>query len=257
MNAQLKYNNCNKQNTTKFFHDDDDTPSGSLGFYTKQLAISRVTVPLDEEIKAPSYYRHVVQGISDLTSNDSVVFRINSNGGNAEGMISILTAITATDALCKAEIYGNCHSAASMIALSCDTVHVSPYASMMVHFVSYGSAGKASDIMRHVTHTQSSMENIFREIYEGFLSEEEIEDCLNGMEFWFDSDQIILRLNAREEYRALLEEEAEKEKEVLPENTLPVIQSEDWSKAEPSPSFLTSSDIQIFSLTSGIEHTII
>lgn len=187
--------------------EEDDNPVGTLGYYTKQIALSKITIPLDEEIKAPSYYRHVIQGIANMSENDTVVFRINSPGGNADAMRSILTAITATDAVTIAEIYGNCHSAASFIALSCDKVHVSPHASMMIHFVSYGSAGKAYDVMRHVKHNQTTFEVLFRETYEGFLTENEIEECLNGVEIWLDADEILERLIAREEYRKILDGE--------------------------------------------------
>ena len=189
--------------------EEDDNPVGTLGYYKKQIALSKITIPLDEEIKAPSYYRHVIQGIADMGENDTVVFRINSPGGNADAMRSILTAITATDAVAIAEIYGNCHSAASFIALSCDKVHVSPHASMMIHFVSYGSAGKAYDVMRHVKHNQTTFEELFRETYEGFLTENEIEECLNGVEIWLDADEILERLIAREEYRKILDGEDE------------------------------------------------
>lgn len=203
-----------KYSPSFFAEDDEDTPSGSLGYYTKQLSLNRVTVPLDEEIKAPVYYRHVVQGVADLSENDTVVFRLNTPGGNADGMISILTAIAATNAVTVAEIYGQCHSAGSFIALSCDKVHVSPYATMMIHFVSHGSAGKSIDVVRHVTHTHARFEQLFRTTYDGFLTEEEIEQCLNGAEIWLDSEQILDRLIAREEYRKVLEEQEDEGSEV-------------------------------------------
>ena len=201
-----KLSSGNNKNSPSFFQeDDDDSPVGTLGYYTKQIALSKITVHIDEEIKAPSYYRHVIQGIADMSENDTVVFRINSPGGNADAMRSILTAIAATDAVTIAEIYGNCHSAASFIALSCDKVHVSPHASMMIHFVSYGSSGKAYDVMRHVKHNQTTFELLFRETYDGFLTDSEIEECLNGVEIWLDADEILERLIAREEYRKILE----------------------------------------------------
>ena len=48
-----------KINPSFFQEEEDDNPVGTLGYYTKKIALSKITIPLDEEIKAPAYYRSV------------------------------------------------------------------------------------------------------------------------------------------------------------------------------------------------------
>ena len=72
---------------------------------------------------------------------------------------------------------------------------------MMVHYVSFGTGGKASDIKANVNHTLDFTANYFREIYQGFLTEEEINSCIEtGKEIWMQSDEIVDRLEKRQEY---------------------------------------------------------
>lgn len=177
--------------------------SESLDFNIKQEVLTRniMSVCIDEGIKEASYYRYVSQAINELTEDDTLQFFINSPGGTFSGLSTILSSMDYSGCNTVAIIQGDCSSAASMLALSCHEVQVSPIASMLVHFVSYGSAGAASHIKAHVDHTQKVTESVFRNIYEGFLTEEEIVSCIEqDRQIWLDSEQIIQRLENRLEY---------------------------------------------------------
>ena len=104
-----------------------------------------------------------------------------------------------TQAETCAYINGSCHSAGGLLALSCHGVVVSEYASMLVHFVSYGAIGKAADIFNNVMHEQKISEKLFKKVYKNFLTEDEIDSCIDGKEIWLDSDQIIERLEKRQD----------------------------------------------------------
>lgn len=159
---------------------------------------TKIIVPIDEVVKNPSYYRQVASRIQSASQDDIVEFRINSSGGRFDGLCSLLTAIGSSTAQTVAIIEGEAYSAASMLALSCDSVLISPYASMMCHFVSYGASGKGSDIHSKVQFTQKHAIDVFTEVYAGFLTEEEIALCILGHEYWFDADEILKRLENRE-----------------------------------------------------------
>jgi len=127
-----------------------------------------------------------------------------------------------TQALKLANINGFCHSAASMLALNCDSIFVSPYASSLIHFVSYGSSGKSADIRSHVNHVHTTSEALFRETYALFLTEEEMQACIDGKELWVGSDEISRRLehkysilNAEDEVKVEPVVTAEEEEEWL------------------------------------------
>ena len=188
--------------------------SNSLDYNIQQQVQTKniLSVVLDEPIKEPSYYRHVSQAICNLSEEDEVHFYINSPGGTYAGLQTLLSSMQYSGAWTVGIIQGGCSSAASMLTLSCQEVRVSPLASMLVHFVSYGSAGSASHIKAHVEHTQRTTENIFREIYSGFLSEEEINSCIeDDKQIYLDADDIITRLEKRSEYLKALQDDEDEE----------------------------------------------
>ena len=191
--------------------------SESLDFNIKQEVLTRniMSVCIDEGVKEASYYRYVSQAINELTEDDTLQFFINSPGGTFSGLSTLLSSMDYSGCNTVAVIQGDCSSAASMLALSCHEVQVSPLASMLVHFVSYGSVGAASHIKAHVDHTQKVTESVFRNIYEGFLTEEEIVSCIEqDRQIWLDSEQIIQRLENRLEYVKSKAEDTENTEDV-------------------------------------------
>ena len=107
--------------------------SESLDFNIKQEVLTRniMSVCIDEGIKEASYYRYVSQAINELTEDDTLQFFINSPGGTFSGLSTILSSMDYSGCNTVAIIQGDCSSAASMLALSCHEVQVSPIASML------------------------------------------------------------------------------------------------------------------------------
>lgn len=234
----FKMKNIKQQAVNSFDDDDEDEiVQGSLGYFVKQVSQTTITVHVDEAVKAPSYYRRVVQAISDLSENDQVIFKINSPGGLVNGLVHVLTAMEATNATSVAQIYGECASAASILALMCDVVYVGDNATMMVHFVSHGASGKADDVYRQVMHVRESNERLFRNVYKGFLTDEELEGCLKGTEYWFNSSEILDRLKKRDELRAL-EAEREEDEAIIEEAIATEEQTEPKQKEQNNVSML-------------------
>lgn len=206
-------------NKRKSQQDDEDMLQQNenfLSFCAKTYSTTELSVPIDGEFKEPSYYRHVVQAISNLNEGDEVEFVISSPGGNYNGLVALLGALDRTPAASIAVISGICHSAASMLALKCDAVAVSNYAEMLVHYISFGAGGKGADVKSQVDHTCKVTEKLFRDTYKYFLTEKEIEDCLRGVEYWFDSEEILRRLEIRQQLQKKNNEDNEEDCERCP-----------------------------------------
>ena len=177
---------------------DDDTNEGEyLLAYKRSLEIKNLSISLDENIREPKYYRAVIEEINNLGEHDTCTFRLNNTGGRLDGLISLLNAVDNTKADVLAVIEGDCHSAASIFALNCPNVFVSPYASMMVHHVSYGAAGKDSDVVGQVLHNTAYCKQLFINTYKYFLTDKEIEDVINGKEIWMHAPEIESRLKRK------------------------------------------------------------
>ena len=191
-----------------------------LPFAERVVQYTQIVVPIDEGIQPPRYYRNVVERLKNLSEDDECRFSINSEGGRLDGLLSLLDAIQNTEATTVAEIIGEVHSAAGILALNCEVVQVSPYASMLVHNVQFGAAGSGSYVRDMVRHTLDFSDYLFRNTYSGFLTEKEIEEVFNGREMWLQSDEIKRRLNNKFEYlKSLQGASTNPESEVAPEST--------------------------------------
>lgn len=190
--------------TARTAEDEDDeleAKNRHLPYAESQMTISSIRIHLDEAFKEPSYYRAVVDRLANCTENDQVTFYVSSQGGHLDGLISLMHAVKYTQANVTCIIIGEALSAGSMFAVSCPSIAVSDNASMMVHHVSFGAIGKAADVSGRTQFTLKFCEDLFRSIYEGFLTPVEIEQCLGGKEFWFNSKEIIERLTLREKHK--------------------------------------------------------
>lgn len=208
--------------------DFEEIADGSLGFTSTQKVYNRYTVHIDEPIRPANYYRNVTNMIANSKEGDFVEFEISSPGGYLNGVIALLSSMQKSDSTKVAWINGECHSAASMLALSCDIIYVAPYSTMLVHFIRYGSSGKGADVISHVQHVQDTAQELFRDIYKYFLTEEEIKLCIDGKEMYMDSDEIQKRLKKRIELQ-----EASETKEV----------SKDKPKRKPKAKVVTDTTV--------------
>lgn len=191
--------------------DSDDFVGGKnvLGYFMKQKVATQYTVTIDEPFVSPSYYRGVVSMLMGASEDDTVIFLINSPGGQLNGLLALVEGVKMTDATTIAVLVGECASAASMFALHCDTIFVSDNATMLCHNISYGTGGKGSDILSHVQHVSKTSEKLLRKTYEHFLSKTEIDEMINGREIYLDSDEIKQRLEQKEKALEALEQAVE------------------------------------------------
>jgi ATP-dependent protease ClpP protease subunit len=147
--------------------------------------------------------------LMSANEEDSVIFLINSPGGQLNGLLALVEGVKMTDATTMAVLIGECASAASMFALHCDTVFVSDNATMLCHNISYGTGGKGSDILSHVQHVSKTSEKLLRKTYEHFLTEKEIDEMINGREIYLDADEIKERLDKKSKILENLEKKEE------------------------------------------------
>jgi ATP-dependent protease ClpP protease subunit len=162
---------------------------------------------IDDEILDAKYYRKVILTIMKCSESDSVVFLINSIGGDMFTLRSIVETFKMVGVKTTAVIMAKCYSAASMLALSCDEIIVYPSAEMMIHTAQLVAGGSAGNFKRSVQFAVKSVESYIDDVYQGFLTEEEISDVKNDKEIYLDADQINTRLKRLFKERARIERE--------------------------------------------------
>ena len=83
---------------------------------------------------------------SGVATASAITLRINSGGGDIVEALAIADAIRNAPQTFTAEVYGICGSAATLIALACDTIRMAPSARWMVHEPAFGVHGSIHEL---------------------------------------------------------------------------------------------------------------
>jgi ATP-dependent protease ClpP protease subunit len=136
------------------------------------------------------------------SENDTIDIFFNSDGGHLDTALSVVEALKLTQAHVRGVLIGACHSACSIISMYCDEVVVLDNAYSMIHTATFGSQGNTGNVMSHAEFTVKLVEKLLHETYEGFLTKEEFVKVKQGVEIWFDAEEIRTRMASRSKYLA-------------------------------------------------------
>lgn len=180
--------------------------TSSIQIFSKERVNVDYLVALPEEIGSPSQYSTLIALFAFAEDGDTITLEINNGGGYLNTALQICNAMADCKAHITAILNTEGHSAASLIFLSADSCGVGKYASMLCHEGGTGMMGKPSDVRRQMQHYDKMGERVIRDTYEGFLTVEEIDRILDGLELFLDDKEIIERLSIRDEYFKSLKE---------------------------------------------------
>lgn len=178
-------------------------------FFSKQL-VNVHEFYLCGEIETPEEYIQWFDTIRHSGETDVIKIYINSPGGNVFTAIQFMRVLKESSAKIVMSVEGECASAATMIFLCGDSFEVSEHSMFMFHNYSSGVFGKGGEMFDQLKHERKWSERLLREIYEDFLTEQEIVSILDNKDIWMSGDEIIERLKAK---KAVIESESDEEQE--------------------------------------------
>lgn len=185
------------------------------------------TIFIDEVLVEPADWRQELDLIRTAGPDDVFHFQINSCGGNIAVLVAFLTAMKASVAHFVGYLNYEACSAASVLLLECDNWVIAEDGMFMIHNSSTGYGGKSNNLTDYALFNDDHSRKLLTKYYEDFLTLEEMEDVLKGVELWLSGEELVKRLNARQEARLAKEEKAkEQEKEAA------VIEGEDNTSEE-------------------------
>jgi ATP-dependent protease ClpP protease subunit len=149
---------------------------------------------LINEIVDIADYIDFLRELDSCKNGDIVKIHINCYGGSVDVAWNLYDSIKSTDAEVQICVEGACCSCASMLMLSGDTWEISTHSYVMVHSWSAGIEGKYTELNSFFEYSKKYTNSQFKEIYKNFMNEQEIEDCLNGKDFYFDSNEVVKRI---------------------------------------------------------------
>lgn len=168
---------------------------------------------LDSDIAEPSEYRELISLLFNSNENDTINLFINSDGGHLDTALAIVEGLKATEARVTAVLIGACHSAASIISMYCHEVAVLDSAYSMIHTASFGAQGNTSNVKSHTEFTVRQVEKLLNNTYDGFLTKEEMAKVKQGVELWFDADEIRKRMTNRIKFVTAKQKKTQKDTE--------------------------------------------
>lgn len=172
-----------------------------------------------DPIKDNANYIQLLQVLNTLTPNDEIVIHISSPGGNVDTALQIVSAIKMCDALVITRAEGLCASAATFVWLAGQNIYATPYSNFLFHTCTYCNWGKFNEVKEYGKFFESWFEKTIRDLYKGFLTEEEITQMNDGKDFWFSSEEAIERLKRSKEMEnridSLIDNLSERYKESL------------------------------------------
>ena len=166
------------------------------------------------DIEEPTQFINAIEVMATATELDTVNIHLSSNGGSLDAADTFLASMSRCEAKVVAFVSGGCHSAATIILLNVDEFSLSEGANFLIHNGSAGSGGKFSDFVAQSKHTIDYMNRVMRKTYRHFLSEQELDQLIDGKDFWMDAEEFSTRYELR---NALMMEEYEKAEAALNE----------------------------------------
>lgn len=174
-----------------------------------KVAASVYEFYISGEIESPECYIDMFDTIRHARDGDTIKIYLNSPGGDLFTAIQFMRVFADSAAYIICSVEGACMSAATMIFLAADSVEITPHSSFMVHDYSSGTFGKGGEMFNQIQHERRWTEKLLNEVYEDFLTVAEIKQVVEGKDLWMDIDEVVLRMEDRQEKREAREKEEE------------------------------------------------
>lgn len=170
----------------------DEELEGGLKIYSVATA-NKYTVYIND-VKEPSYFNDLFFKLQNASEDDEFELVINSFGGYESTAIQIYNEIKNCKANVLANVSGYCCSAGTIILLACRGWKINLTSKIMIHSRFWGFSGKDNEIKQKVEFESVWVKDFFKTVYKGFLTDKEIEEVLNGKEFWLTGEETTRRL---------------------------------------------------------------
>lgn len=155
------------------------------------------TINFFHDFDDPRYYLYYFKVLEEAHEEDDIVFYFNSPGGDINTLNLFLNALRRCKSKNVLARVNYAASAAALLALYCDNIEFNVNATLMLHTWSGVRYGKGQEIESDLNHSKKNYESMLRYICKKILTDEEIEQMINGKDFYFDGEEAVKRLKSR------------------------------------------------------------
>ena len=164
-----------------------------------EIDVKLVNIFVFGPIEEPDQFIPAIEALQFLKETDHVVVHISSPGGDIGATDTFLNALDNCAAGNTFIATGGCHSAATIMLMHAEEIQFSENFYSLVHNGSMGYGGKASDFRSAADFYRKWDETVMWRTYKGFLTNEELEGVIRGVDIWMDGAEFQARLQKRNE----------------------------------------------------------
>lgn len=170
---------------------------GKREFFTGKPMSCMHEFYLSGTIESAENYIDWLDVIRHAGEHDIVKIYINSYGGDLFTAIQMMRALSECRGTVITSVEGACMSAATLVFLGGHSFEVSAHSMFMFHDYSGGVFGKGGEMLDQLRHERSWSEKLLMDMYEDFLTPDEIVSMINNKDIWMDGEEVLKRLQAK------------------------------------------------------------
>lgn len=166
----------------------------SIKYFKQVIPVTSHHFYITDELAEVEPYIELINVLKTAEQHDTVFIYLNTPGGSLYTAVQIISAMNQSRATVVTCLEGEVCSAGTLIFLSGTKHIVNRHCSFMIHNYSHWLGGKGNEVSVRVKHTESYFRKMAQTVYKNFLTEEEIEEVLEGKDIWMDSEEVLTRL---------------------------------------------------------------
>lgn len=169
---------------------------------------------ISDFVGPPKDYIEMIHTIRTAQPFDTIYIYLNTRGGDFATGAQLIPIMHSSVATIVTVCEGQVCSLGTMIFLAGGEMVIQDHSLFMIHNHSGFISGKGHEYLAEATAVTGWVTQMARDLYIGFLTEEEFESMLKGEDFWFHAEEARKRLNRCVKYQEKkLKEKVAKEKE--------------------------------------------
>lgn len=179
-------------------YDDGSPAEFMVGFIPHKSGTYRIEI--DDTLHSVSQFSTAIQVLENAKEDDEVVIYLQTCGGSVHAGEAFIHALRKCAAPVHMVATGGVHSMGTQILLEADSIELSYGFNACIHCGSDGAGGNVNEYVTKAKFDIGFRDKQFREAYEGFLSEKELDAMLDGKDIWLDAEGWMKRALVRNEY---------------------------------------------------------
>lgn len=151
--------------------------------------------------KADWFYPALMASRQANTKKSKICLEINSPGGEVFAAVQLFESLDMNQGRVAVKVVGMCYSAATLLLCqlvksSVSQIYISELSEFLFHPMRAGVSGRTTEIKDHFNNLIQYEERVIRSSYTDILTEEEIQQILNGKELYITPKEVGARLRA-------------------------------------------------------------